>query len=387
MPETRADFLIVGSGIAGASAAYELAAEARVVVIERESQPGYHSTGRSAAIYSETYGNATIRALTTGSRDFLLHPPAGFSDQPLLKPRGTLIIGRADQREKLMRVFDECRKLVPSIQLLDQREILARVPVIRPDQAALGMLEPDAMDIDVHAVHQGFLRGLRRRGGAVITAAEGLRAARRGDLWQVETPAGSFAAPVLVDAAGAWAETFATLCGAAPVGLGPKRRTVIIFVPPPGLAIADWPQVIDAEETFYFKPEVGRILATPADETPIAPCDVQPEDIDVAICIDRIEGATTLSVPRVERKWAGLRSFVADRTPVVGFDPALAGFFWLAGQGGYGIQTSSAMGRTAAALARGRDIPADLADLGVTAAALSPARFKPASGGAEAVRG
>ncbi len=375
MSEARADFLVVGSGIAGASAAYELAAEARVLVIERESQPGYHSTGRSAAIYSETYGNGTIRALTTGSREFLLHPPAGFTDHPLLKPRGTLIIGRADQREKLIRVFDDCRRLVPSIRLLERRDILSRVPVIRPDEAAFGVLEPDAMDIDVHAVHQGFLRGLRERGGMVVTHAECLRAERRDGCWRVQTAAGIFTAPVVIDAAGAWAEAFATLCGADPVGLVPKRRTVLIFAPPPNLAITDWPQVIDIDETFYFKPEVGRILATPADETPTMPCDVQPEEIDVATCVDRIERATTLKVARVERKWAGLRSFVADRTPVVGFDPAIEGFFWLAGQGGYGIQTSSAMGRTAAALALGRDIPVDLAALGVGAAALSPVRL------------
>jgi D-arginine dehydrogenase len=375
MSETRADFLVIGSGIAGASVAYELAAEARVLEIERESQPGYHSTGRSAAIYSETYGNAAIRALTTGSREFLLHPPADFTDQPLLKPRGTLIIGRADQREKLLRAFDDCRKLVPSIRLLERQEILARVPVIRPDEAALGVLEPDAMDIDVHAVHQGFLRGLRKRGGAIVMNAECLRAERRDGCWRLQTAAGIFAAPVVIDAAGAWAESFAMLCGAAPVGLVPKRRTVVIFSPPPNLTITDWPQVIDVDETFYFKPEVGRILATPADETPTAPCDVQPEEIDIATCLDRIERATTLKVPRVEQKWAGLRSFVADRTPVVGFDPALEGFFWLAGQGGYGIQTSSAMGRTAAALALGRDIPGDLVALGVDAAALSPARF------------
>lgn len=376
------DFLIVGAGIAGATAGYFLSRHGRVLLLERESQPGYHSTGRSAAIYSETYGNAPVRALTTGSRDFLWHPPSGFADHPILTPRGTLIAGGAAQAEEVERAFEESRRLVPNLRRLTRTEILALVPVLRPEQAAAGLLEPDAADIDVHALHQGYLRGLRAAGGQVVCDAEVLAAERRGGLWHLETPAGRFAAPVLLDAAGAWADELAKLAGAAPISLVPKRRTVILFDPPAGLEIGAWPQLVDAEERFYFKPEAGRILATPADETPSPPCDAQPDELDIALCAERIEQASTLKVTAVRRKWAGLRSFVADRTPVVGFDPGLEGFFWFAGQGGYGMQTSAAMGRTAAELARSRPLPADLADLGLEARDLAPGRAYAGSGAA-----
>ena len=370
------DFLIVGAGIAGASAGYNLAEHGRVIILERESQPGYHTTGRSAAFYSETYGNAIIRALTTGSRDFYMKPPPGFTEQPLLLPLGAIYIGTAEQKPLLDKIFVEGGRLVASLRMLTQEEILAQVPVIRPEHATAGVSEPDSMSIDVHSLHQGFLRGMRSRGGQVVTDAEVLTAKRAGDRWQVTTPAGDFAAPVLVNAAGAWCDVLARIAGAKPVGLVPKRRTAIIFAPPAGLDITGWPIVNDAEETYYFKADAGKFLASPADETPMAPCDVQPDELDVAICVDRIETATTMKIPRVERKWAGLRSFVADKTIVEGFDPDLAGFFWLAGQGGYGIQTAPAMGRVVAALATGGSLPADLLQLGVTEAALSPARFR-----------
>ncbi|HUN53483.1 MAG TPA: FAD-binding oxidoreductase [Candidatus Sulfotelmatobacter sp.] len=370
------DFLIVGAGIAGASAGYNLAARGRVVILERESQPGYHTTGRSAAFYSETYGNAVIRALTTGSRDFYTNPPAGFTDQPLLLPLGAIYIASEEQKPALDKLFADGSRLVDSLRMLGRDEILARVPVVRPEFAAAGMLEPESRSIDVHALHQGFLRGLRRRGGTVVTDAEVTKAVRQDERWLVTTPAGEFTAPVLVNAAGAWCDVLAGIAGARPVGLVPKRRTAIIFAPPPGVDITGWPIVSDTDEKFYFKADAGKFLASPADETPMEPCDVQPDELDVAICVDRIESATTMRVARVERKWAGLRSFVADKTIVAGFDPDLAGFFWLAGQGGYGIQTAPAMGRVVAALASHQDLPADIRALGISAADLSPARFR-----------
>jgi D-arginine dehydrogenase len=239
-----------------------------------------------------------------------------------------------------------------------------------------GLLEPDAMDIDVHALHQGYLRGLRARGGSLVCGAEARLLAHDGADWQVETAAGGFAAPVVVDAAGAWADELGRMAGAAPIGLVPKRRTAITFDPPAGLPIDRWPAVIDIDEQWYFKPDAGRLLASPADETPSPPCDAQPEEMDIALAVDRIERAASFRIRRIEHKWAGLRSFVADKTPVVGFDDRVEGFFWLAGQGGYGIQTSPAMGRLAAALAAGEGVPADLATLGVDAAALSPRRLR-----------
>lgn len=370
----RCDFLVIGAGIAGASAAYELAACGCVLVLERESQPGYHTTGRSAALFTETYGNATMRALTRASKAFLTSPPAGFAPVPLLAPRGTLLAARADQRSALERAFAECSALVGNLELWTGAQVRERVPVFTDAQVDGGLWEPDAMDIDVHALHHGFLRGLRARGGEAVCNAEVIALERAGADWVVEAGAERFAAPIVVNAAGAWADEVGRLAGAAPVGLVPKRRTAITFDAPHGVSIERWPAVIDVDERWYFKPDAGRILASPADETPLAPCDAQPDEYDVAVLIDRITTATTLAIPRIHAKWAGLRSFVADKTLVAGFDPRQRGFFWLAGQGGYGIQTAPAAGRVAAALARGEPLPADVQALGVGAGDLAPDR-------------
>ena len=371
----RLDFLVIGAGIAGASAAYGLSARGRVAVLEREDQPGYHTTGRSAALFSETYGNATICALSKGSRRFFMDPPAGFAAHRLLGPRGALFVGRRDQLDTLDRAAQEARRLVESVRRIDGAEARALVPALRRDYVAGGLFEPEARDIDVHALHHGFLRGLAASGGRLVVGAEVLSLARSGDGWVAETPAGRFAAPVVVNAAGAWADEVARLAGARPVGLVPKRRTVITFDPPKGSSSDAWPLVAGIDEDFYFKPDAGRLLGSPADETPMPPCDVQPDELDIAIAVDRIQTAAALKISRVLRKWAGLRSFVVDKTPVVGFDPAAEGFFWLAGQGGTGIQSAPALGRVAAALATGGAIPSDLADLGVVESALSPRRF------------
>jgi len=370
----HAEIIVIGAGIAGASVAYELAPDRRVLLLERESQPGYHTTGRSAALFTETYGNAVMRALTRASRSFLLRPPPGFASVPLLTPRGTLLVARADQMAALQQAFDECSALVDNLVLWTGDEVRSRIACFAPEQVAAGLLEPDAMDIDVHALHQGFLRGLRARGGGLHCSAEVRALAHDGRLWSVDTSAGRFAAPLLVNAAGAWADEIGRLAAAALIGLVPKRRTAITFDPPAGVPVDHWPAVIDIDEQWYFKPEAGRILASPADETPSPPCDAQPEEYDVAVLVDRLGGATTLAVPRIHARWAGLRSFVADKTLVAGFDGSAPGFFWLAGQGGYGIQTAPAAARAAAALLRGVDLPDDIAALGVRAADLSPQR-------------
>ena len=370
------DVLIIGAGMAGASAAYFLAPHRRVTILERESQPGYHATGRSAAMYSETYGNATVRAITTASKPFYFDPPKGFSDVPLITPRGSLIVGAAAEEEHLRTVWQEMRALVPNVQWWTQGQILQRVPVLRPEAAHCGVFEPDAMDMDVHAIHQGFLRGAKAAGAQLVCDAGVQNIQRESGGWRVETPAGSFFAPVLVNAAGAWCDELALLAGVVPVGLVPKRRTAFTTEAPAGCDISAWPLVIDAQESFYFKPDAGVLLVSPANEDAVSPQDVQPEELDVAIAVDRVETATTMQVRQVRRKWAGLRSFVTDKSPVVGFAPDTPGFFWLAGQGGYGIQTAPAMGQLTAALVRGLPVPDDMAVLGIRAQDMAVVRLK-----------
>ncbi len=382
------DYIVIGAGIAGASASYELAGQgrgqggragSRVALLEREDQPGYHTTGRSAALYIQSYGNETVRALTVGSWQFYTEPPAGFAERPLLTPRGVLFVGRLDQVAALDRLAAETRPLAPHIQRLDAAAARALVPILRAEALGGAVLDSKAMEIDVNGLHQGYLRGLKARGGEVVTRAEvrSLLPGPPGGLagWLVETKAGNFVAPVVVNAAGAWCDEIAVLAGAKPVGLVAKRRTAITFDAPAGLDPSAWPLTAGVAEDFYFKPDAGRLMGSPADETPMPPCDVQPDELDIAVAVDRIEAATTIEIRRIGNTWAGLRTFAADKTMVVGFDPERAGFFWLAGQGGYGIQTAPAMGRLAAALATGSPVPEDLAVLGVTAAAVSPARF------------
>ncbi len=372
---TDCDFLIIGAGIAGTSAAYELAPHGKVIVLEAEAAPAYHSTGRSAAQFLETYGNAVVRGLTRASRPFYESPPPGFGEHDLLSARPALYIARADQLEKLAQLEAEVRRLTPEIARLSAEEARALVPVLRDGYVAAGLMEPAAMDIDVHALHQGYLKGLRQRGGMMVVNAEVQALSRAARAWQVETKAGRYSAPVVVNAAGAWSEQLGALAGAAAIGLQPKRRTVITFDGPDALDCRSWPVVADIGEQFYFKPDAGRILASPADETPVPPCDVQPEELDVAITVDRLETATTLQVRRIAHKWAGLRSFVADKSLVIGFDEGLEGFFWLAGQGGYGIQTAPAAAQVAAALITDGKLPDDVAAFGVKTEDLAPARL------------
>jgi D-arginine dehydrogenase len=368
----RSDFAIIGAGMAGAALAYELAGHGKTLLLEAEAFPGYHTTGRSAALFSETYGNAVIRGLTTGSRSFFLAPPPGFAEVPLLTPRGCLFIARADQQASLEA---HCRA-TPQARPIAGTEARARVPVLRPEAAVTAAYDDAAMDMDVHALHQGFLRGAKSRGMHLVTDARVEAIDRHAGAWQLTTASGRFEAEVLINAAGAWADEIGHLAGATAIGLVPLRRTAVLVDPPPGADSAGWPMVMDADEEFYFKPDAGRLLVSPADETPSPPCDAQPEEFDIALCIDRLQCAADIPVRRVARAWAGLRSFVADRSPVVGWDPDVEGLFWLAGQGGYGIQTAPALAQLAASLCRSAGIPPALAERGVTEAALSPRRLR-----------
>ena len=372
----RCDFLVVGAGIAGASAAFWLAERGRVVVLEQEDVPGYHSTGRSAAMYMETYGGPLIKGLAVAGRAFLTDPPSGFAEQPLLSPRHVLYVGRAEQIDVLDRFYEENRRLVPTLVRLDAPEALGQPVPLREDYVAGAVLEPDAEEIDVAALHQGYLRGLRARGGTLMTEAAVTTLAHQNGLWHAETMGGTYCAPVVVNAAGAWCDTVAAFAGVAPIGLEPKRRTAFIFDGPADGGVHDWPMVHDIDDAFYLKPDAGRVLGSPADEIPSDPCDAYPEELDIAIGADRIMQAADLEIRHIRNKWAGLRSFVHDRQPVAGFDVAADGFFWLAGQGGAGIMTAPALGAVTAAIACGEELPQAVAARGITTEHLGPGRLR-----------
>lgn len=376
MQASRCDWIVIGAGIAGASLAYWLAPHGRVVVLEREAQPGYHASGRSAALYLPSYGPAQVRALTLASREFLSHPPAGFCAAPILSPRGALTIGTSAQRELLERHHDSVRALGIGAVRLDARQARERVPVLREEVVAGAVLEPDAFDIDVNALLQGFLRGVRAHGGTVECGLEVRAIAREGAAWMVGDGVRHWCAPVLVNAAGAWADAMAALAGAAPLGLQPKRRSAFLFRPPEALDVRRLPSFIAVDESFYVKPDAAMLLGSPANADPVPPHDVVAEELDVATGIERIERFTTLQIRRPAHVWAGLRTFAADSGLVGGFDPQVPGFFWCAGQGGYGIQSSPAMAEACAALARGRPLPGRLVDLGLEAAVLGVARLR-----------
>jgi D-arginine dehydrogenase len=372
---TGADILVIGGGIAGASAAYELAAVAKVILLERETHCGYHATGRSAASFTENYGTATVRRLAMAGRSFFESPPKDFAEHPLVRPRGMITIARADQVDALDDELARAQRFLPSMRRMDVEEALSLVPVLRADYLTAAIFEPDSRDIDVHGLHQGYLRALKARGGVVVTDAEVEAIERSVGHWSVRTRAGDFTGAKLVNAAGAWADEIALKAGAEPVGLTPKRRTAFTIDPPAGSAIADWPLVNDVGAAFYFKPDAGQLLVSPADAAPSPPSDVQADEYELALGIDRLERATSIPVRKVNHKWAGLRTFARDGNPVVGEDPLRRGFFWLAGQGGYGFKTAPALSRIIAGLILTGTLPADATDRGLTAGEMSPGRF------------
>ena len=380
---STADFLVIGAGIAGASTGYFLAPHGRVLVLERESQPGYHSTGRSAALFSETYGGEQVRVLSRASRPFFAQPPTGFCDTPILTPRGALMVGGPQDDALVESELAAMQRITPEVRCMEASEVMQRVPVMRAQTIGRAIYEPGASDIDVHTLHQGFLRGIRAHAGQIVCDAPVERIERADGLWHVHSGGRQWSAPVLVNAAGAWADVVARMAGVQPIGLQPKRRSAFTFSAPDGLNTRDWPMVIALDESWYFKPDAGALLGSPANADPVEPHDVQAEELDIAIAIHHIEAATTLSIRRPTRVWAGLRSFVNDGALVGGPAPDAPTFCWVAAQGGYGIQTSAAMGEACAALARGVPIPMHLAAAGVTPAMLSATRLLPAlQGGA-----
>ena len=353
------DIAIVGAGMAGASLAAAIGSRASVLVLEAEGSPGYHATGRSAAFWSETYGGPDIQPLTTASGPFL---EAGGH----LAPLGSLHIGRA-QDEAAMATF--LAEFADSDVVLERVDPTAFVPGLRPEWT-LGIQEASCAYIDVAALHAESIATARRAGADFVSNAAFAGARRVAGVWAIETKAGAVRARILVNAAGAWADVVAARAGVRPLGLAAYRRTMVQLRTDPG-APGGLPHIADIAGRFYFKPEPGgRLWLSPHDESPTDPCDAAPEELDVAIAVDRFEHVVDWRVAAVERSWAGLRTFAPDRLPIYGFDDAMPGFFWCAGQGGFGIQTAPAAALLAASLALGT--PPDPA-----VATIDPARYSP----------
>lgn len=377
------DFVIIGAGMAGASTAWQLAQSGgatppSVLVLERESQPGYHTTGRSAALFEEHYGPAQVQALTRASRAFYDAPPAGFAEAAILTPRGVLYVGTAEQKELVDAAYAEALIHSPQAQRLDAAQLKDLVPCLNTEVLVDGFLDGGARDIDVHGLHQGFIRGLRQRGGDLWCNAEVKAITRVNDSWHIALPQGlSIRARTIINAAGAWVDQIAAMVGAAPIGIVPKRRSAFTFPAPAGMDTTHWPAIISADENWYIKPDAGQLLGSPANADPVPPHDVVPEELDIATGIYHIEEATTLQIRRPSHTWAGLRSFVADGELVIGWDASptpVAGFFWVAAQGGYGIQSAAGYSLLARNLLLGETLDTALAEQKVDVGTLSPAR-------------
>lgn len=377
---TCCDVAIIGAGLIGASIAYQLASLRRVVLIEQESQPGYHSSGRSAAVLLPAYGGPSACALTAASSGFLHQPPDGFSHFPLTAPRGALVVANADQLAQLEQWRASFLAQSSTAVPLSVAAAVQLVPILESASIAAALLLPGVRDIDAASLLQGYLKSFRAHGGTLQldTAVRGIE--RRGGWWHVTTSSGELRARTIVNAAGAWADDVAEMAGLPRQGLVPTRRTMVVVDAPDAMDVRAWPLVVDAAETFYFKPGAGRLVVCPADQSPVEAQDIQPEEWDVAVAIDRLESATSLRVRRVEHRWAGLRTFTPDREPLIGADPDQPDFIWAAGFGGFGVQTSYAAGCCCAAVVLGESVPAVFAKAGIHLEKLAPRRFTTANG-------
>jgi len=374
MQET--DFLIVGAGVAGASIAYRLAPNASVMVIDMEDQAGYHTTGRSAAFYAETYGGPLIQPLTSASKGFFHSPPGGFSEAPLISPRGVVHVFRQDQSEEAKALFTGLKASLPDLTMLTQAEVLTLMPQLLADNILGGIYDPNCSALDVAALHQGFLKGAKQKGAKVVLGSALTHATFQKGRWAIDTPMGLVRAKIVINAAGAWADKVAEYSGVRPLGLAPLRRTVVTIANPENLIFCKKsPIAMQVGAENYFKPEGHGYLISPGDEVFMPPCDVQPEQEDIALAVYQFEQATGATVKKVEAKWAGLRSFAKDRAPIIGFAADMPSFFWSAGHGGFGIQTAPAWSELAAALVTGQPVPERLLSFNVRAEHYSPARL------------
>jgi D-arginine dehydrogenase len=370
---SSADILIIGGGIAGLSAASALAAHAKVVVLEGEEAVGYHSSGRSATMLHYALGDPFVRALTLESRGFFEQPPEGFTAVPLGHRVPVLVHAREVELPALETLRTDIARFA-ELESVDEGGSLELCPALRVGEggAVAGIVDRNGIRLDPHALLQGHLRALRRAGGELVTSARVRSIEPLGSEWRVETEGGDhYSAPILVNAAGAWADAVAELAGVDPIGLTPLKRTIITFDGPPDTDTSAWSFTKTVADDLYFAPESGRLFASPMDEVPMDPCDAQPDEYEVALAAHRLEERTTLKVDRIHSRWAGLRTFSPDKHLVAGFDPNAEGFFWLAGQGGYGLQTSPVVARAVESLVAGTPWPS----AAVSADELSPRRF------------
>ena len=357
------DIVVIGAGIAGASVAAHLAETHKVLIAEMEDRPGYHTTGRSAATYEPNYGPPSICALTRASR-------REYDAGEYLTPRDSLFFMPDGQQQD----FDRLNAAQQGMREIAVREARERFPLLREGYARRALLDPGTADIDVDLLHQSYLRLFKSRGGSLLCSAP-VTAIEKHGTWAITAGGTTFRSRIIVDAAGAWGDQVAELAGKRPIGLQPRRRSIAVVPVPDGLKVMSWAMAIDCAETWYCKPQSGKLLVSPADATPVDPHDAYADDMTLAEGIERFQQAVDMEVTRVERTWGGLRSFAPDGNPVVGYDKADDGFFWLIGQGGYGIQSAPALSRLAAALVRGEEMPSDIMDEGLVLADISPQRF------------
>ena len=365
------DIIVIGAGIAGASTAAEMATSASVVLLEMENAAGYHTTGRSAATFIPSYGPPVIRALTRASEAFFRTPPDGFTESTLIDKRGELMLARAGDEQFIEQA---CNDGLTEISLPEAKQMVRQ---LKTEEFVAALYDHKAEDLDVDALHQGYLKAFRARGGSIVLGAQALSIIRRNSTWHVETPKGNFAAPLIVNAAGAWADTVARLAGAEPLGIQPKRRSAALISTPDEWQISKWPLVFGAGETFYFRPMGGKLMVSPADATVVEPHDAWADDMLIAESIEHLQNTIDIEVTRLDHTWGGLRTFAPDGDPLVGHDPIVQGFFWLAGQGGYGIQTAPAIAQVAACLVAGKSLPDALGASGITTQCLAPDRLPP----------
>lgn len=378
------DVAIIGAGIVGASIAYQLSPHLSVCLLEAENQAGYHSTGRSAALYMDSYGPPVVRQLTRASLSFFERSPEGFAPQALISPRAAMMIASPEQVPALDAHEAMVRSTGAPIRRLNIEAARAIVPVLRPAVVASASIESRAFDIDVHALHQGFLKGAAQHAAAIhlghrltrLSLSSGSMLAKPWELGFEQEALPRIRASMIVNAAGAWGDHVAALAGIAPMGLVPKRRSVFTFAQPAIAGVADWPMVIGIEEDFYFKPDAGQMLGSPANADPVQAHDVVAEELDIATAIHRIQTVADVVIRRPIRTWAGLRSFVEDGSFVGGFDQHYPGFFWAIGQGGYGIQSAPAVGALYASKILGRPVPTFIENQGLKLDDLSPQRLK-----------